>query len=104
MRPVLFNEEALLELEEMLVSFVGISDQLAERFERQISESVKLIALNPGIFHAGRYGVSRVNLADGFQRYYLAYIERPGQIFVVAVGVAERRPYYFKNRLKPSGS
>ena len=103
MKEIRFNSEALAEYEELFQEFSRLSVKLADRFEIQVVEFTRLIAANPSIFHAGRYGVARANLQDGFHRYYLAYLDAGEFVNIVAVGTAERRPYYFKNRLGQSG-
>ena len=70
---------------------------LGVRFRQEVESACAAIVQHPNLWRERRGGYRRVNLA-GFP-YYIAFLLRGENIFVVAVAHASRHPDYWKSRI-----
>jgi plasmid stabilization system protein ParE len=99
MKPVIFDSDAREEYREAIRHYFEIDPELQAGFRAEIRRHLKIIADNPALFSVRRYGVRRANL-ERFSLYYIAYILWQGQVVIVALGHASKRPYYWHRRPK----
>lgn len=77
--------------------YAVIDESLAEDFASEVSEAVDYIRRNPQASRIRRNNVRRFNLSR-FKLHYIAYMLWQEQIVVIAIGHANRRPYYWYRR------
>ena len=99
MRDIVFHPAAREEAREGYLHYGGEDEDLALDFERKINQTLDLIQREPELFRIRRYNVRRVNLPR-FKERYIASMIWKGEIVVIAIGHAKRRPYYWYRRPK----
>jgi hypothetical protein len=96
---LIMHPAAKQDLLELTKFFFGIDPALGNRFDARVDHYLRLIRQSPVLFHEGKFGIRRVNLAPTFQAYFIAYFCRNDTTVVLAIGHAKRRPYYFRDRI-----
>jgi len=99
MNEIVFHEEAREEYREAIRHYFKIDPDLQAGFRRELRASLGLILADPLLHRVRKFGVRRVNLSR-FSLYYIAYMLWKDQVVVVAVGHANKRPYYWRRRPK----
>ena len=72
---------------------------IALDFEACIYQHFVEIQEAPLIYRLRELEVRRVNMEPQFKEWYLAFMLWNGQVVVLAIGHAKRRPYYFRDRI-----
>jgi hypothetical protein len=96
---IVFHPAAREEAHEGYLYYGAVDDELGLDFERKINQTLDLIQSQPELFSIRRYKVRRANL-NRFKEGYIAYMLWKDQIVVIAIGHANRRPYYWYRRPK----
>jgi plasmid stabilization system protein ParE len=99
MMPIAFHEDAREEYREAIRYYFEIDPDLQAGFRSEVLQQLRMISDNPELFSVRRYGVRRANL-ERFGLYYIAYTLWKGQVVIMAIGHARKRPYYWRRRPK----
>jgi len=96
-KPVVFHPEARLELTEAGRTYAGISRVLARRFYAEMDEAIKEACARPTLRRMFDPPARR-HFGPVFP-YAIVYLDRPDEIWVVAVMHFKQRPGYWRERL-----
>ena len=97
MKPPVFHPEARVELAEAALHYASIHPELGQRFYNEIDRLISEILPMPGIFRFMRQPARR-HFSREFP-YGIIYVERPDDIWIVAVMHLRREPGYWRHRL-----
>ena len=97
MKPVILHREALEEFDAAAAHYAKIDPALGQRFYDAVDRLIADACASPGTF---RYisKPARRHFACDFP-YGIIYLERPDDIWIVAVMPLKREPSYWKQRL-----
>lgn len=98
MKPVVFLEPAVSELDEQVMSYDSESAGLGDRFEQQVEKAARLIAEYPQIGEAVTKTVRKLRVQDF--PFNVIYVEAGGESVVVAIAAHGRRPDYWLPRVR----
>ena len=91
-----FLDEARLEFLEALSFYEGEQAGLGQRFKDEVDKSIRWIVANPEVLRVRGGGYRRMNLR--IFPYYLPYIIRGGNVWLLAVAHGRQRPHYWIQR------
>lgn len=97
MKLAAFHREADAEFIESLQHFADISPELGDRFYDVINRLIAEACASPGTFRYIRKPARR-HFSREFP-YGIIYVERPDDIWILAVMPLKREPGYWKQRL-----
>lgn len=97
MKPAAFHREADAEFIEALQYFTDISPGLGNRFYDVINRLIAEAGASPGTFRFIRQPARR-HFSREFP-YGIIYVERPDDLWILAVMHLKREPAYWKQRL-----
>lgn len=97
MKPVVLHPEARLELVEAAHYYAKILPELGQRFYAVIDSLIAEVCASPGTFRYIRKPARR-HFSQEFP-YGIIYLERPEDLWVVAVTHLRRKPGYWQHRL-----
>ena len=97
MKPFAFHREADQEFIEALQYYTGISQELGDRYYDEIHRLIAEACQSPGTFRFIRKPARR-NFTRDFP-YGITYVERPDDLWILAVMHLHREPTYWKQRL-----
>ena len=97
MKPPVFHPEARMELAEAAFYYAAIQPDLGQQFYNEIDRLISDILRMPGTFRFIRKPARR-HFSRGFP-YGIIYVERPDDIWIVAVMHLRDEPGYWKHRL-----
>ena len=98
MKAYRYLDEAEQEFEEHVGYFDGISRTVARKFVDHVEAAVRDIRRYPQIGAPLTRHVRKLVLTAF--KYSILYIDRPGEIIIVAVAPHRRRPGYWRKRLR----
>ena len=96
MKSVRFHEAAQAEIAAEAIHYAASGRAVAERFVHAVQAAVDLAAEFPAMGSPYKYGTRRV-----FPKRYpfsVVYLERPKEIFVLAVAPFAKKPGYWRSR------
>lgn len=96
MIPVYFHDAARSELAEEVLYYAEIDRRLGERLARAVERAVALAAEFPDMGSPYKFGTRRV-FPKRFP-FSVVYVQRRGEIFVLAVAPFRRKPGYWRSR------
>ena len=96
MKPVRFHQAAREELAGEALFYGTVSVRVAERFVTAVENAVQLASQFPAMGSPYKYGTRRV-FPKKFP-YSVVYIERPDELYVLALAPFSRRPGYWRSR------
>lgn len=96
MKPPAFHPEARLELVEAARYYATIVPELGQRFYAVIDQLIDEACQSPGTFRIIR-APARRHFTREFP-YGIIYVERPDDIWIVAVMPLRRKPGYWQHR------
>ncbi len=97
MKPVILHPEALEEFDAAAAHYAKIDPALGQTFYNVIDQLIAEACASPGTFRF--YGKpARRHFTRQFP-YGIIYLERPNDIWVVAVMPLRRKPGYWQHRL-----
>ena len=96
MKPVRFHDEARAEISHEALYYNDISKALAERFIKAVEDAVALASEFPARGSKYKYGTRRY-FPKKFP-FSVVYLERPGEVYVLALAPFARRPGYWRSR------
>lgn len=99
MKPVVLHREALEEFDAAAAHYAGIDPALGQRFYDVIDRLIADACQAPGTFRFIRKPARR-HFTREFP-YGIIYLERPDDIWIVAIMPLRREPNYWKQRLTP---
>ena len=102
MKPPAFHPEAKIEFAEAAQYYASILPELGRRFHDEMSRLVSEAGRSPGVFRLIREPARRHFTRDF--PYGIIYVERPNDIWILAVMHLHREPKYWERRLTPPGS
>lgn len=97
MKPFAFHREADAEFIAALQHYAGISQELGDRYYDEIHHLIAEACQTPGTFRFIRKPARRHFTRDF--PYGIIYVERPDDIWILAVMHLHREPGYWKHRL-----
>ncbi len=97
MKPYAFHREALEEFDAAAIDYARVSPALAHRFYRVIDGLIADACRRPGAFRF-IHPPARRHFARKFP-YGIIYVERPTDIWILAVMPLHRKPGYWQHRL-----
>jgi len=98
-KPPAFHSEARVELAEAARYYAAIVPELGQRFYAVIDQLIAEACQSPGTFRIIRKPARR-HFTREFP-YGIIYVERPGDLWVLAVIPLRRKPGYWQHRLNP---
>lgn len=98
MKAYRFLPEADDEFQEHIRYFDGSSRDRGDRFIDEVADAVRDIRQHPQIGPAVA-GKVRQRVLHSFE-YSVLYVDRPDEIIIVAVAAHQRRPGYWRKRLR----
>ena len=98
MKPFTFHPEARAEFREAGEYYAGINSALGQRFYHVLDQLIADACRTPGIFRVIR-APARRHFTREFP-YGIIYVDRPDDIWVLAVMHLHRKPGYWEHRLK----
>jgi len=97
-KPVRFHEEAKAEIAHEALYYGAISEALAERFVKAVEDAVALASEFPAMGTPHSYGTRRC-YPKKFP-FAVVYLDRPGEVYVLALAPFAKRPGYWRARRK----
>ena len=97
MKPYSFHREALEEFDAAAAHYGGIEPALGQRFYTIIDRLIIEVCQTPGTFRFIRQPARR-HFTREFP-YGIIYVERPDDIWILAVMPLRRKPGYWQDRL-----
>ena len=97
MKPHILHPEARTEYQEAAKYYASISSALGQRFYRVIDGLIADACRTPGTFRFIRKPVQR-HFSREFP-YGIIYVERPDDIWIIAITPLRRKPGYWTQRL-----
>ncbi len=97
MKPFAFHREAVAEFIEALHYYAGISPELGDRFYDEIHRVISDVCQFPTTFRFLSQPARR-HFTREFP-YGIIYVERPDDIWILAVMHLHRKPGYWQHRL-----
>jgi hypothetical protein len=98
-KPVAIDYDARLEIDDALGLSATIGQQAVAEFQNALSELWQLIEANPAIgARVPRTTVRQYPMVK--YPYYVIYTEEPNRLRVYAFGHVNRKPNYWKKRLR----
>ena len=97
MKPAAFHREADEEFLEALRHYAGINPELGNRFYDEIHRLIAEACQTPATFRIIRKPARRHFTRDF--PYGIIYVERPGDLWILAVMHLHREPTFWKQRL-----
>jgi toxin ParE1/3/4 len=91
-------DEAEAELRDAVIYYEGIEQSLGFRFRDEVSASLAWIRDNPEVLRLRPAGYRRANLR--VFPYYISYIIRGDNLWIVAIAHGRRKPLYWIERKK----
>jgi len=98
-KPVILHPEARTEYREAAQHYAGLSPALGHRFYQVIDGLIADACRSPGTFRFIRQPARRHFTRDF--PYSIIYVERPDDIWILAVMHLHREPAYWQHRLGP---
>lgn len=96
MKPVRFHDEAKAEIAHETLFYNTVSKALAERFVKAIEDAVQLASEFPAMGTKYKHGTRRY-FSKKFP-FSVIYLERPHEIYVLALAPFKRKPSYWHSR------
>lgn len=97
MKPIRFHPEARDELAHEALYLSAVSVRLAERFVAAVEAATQLASEFPGIGSPYLHRTQRV-FPRGKFRFSVVYVERPAEVYVIAIAPFARKPGYWRAR------
>lgn len=97
MKPVTLHREALEEFNDAAAHYAQISPALGQQFYAAIEQAIREVRRSPGIIRVDQKPARR-HLARKFP-YTIVYLERPDDLWIVAVMHLHRAPGYWRHCL-----
>lgn len=97
MKPAVLHPEARLELVEAAQHYAAILPELGQRFYVVIDQLIAEACASPGTFRYIRKPARR-HFAHEFP-YGIIYVERPDDLWILAVMPLRRKPGYWQHRI-----
>jgi plasmid stabilization system protein ParE len=91
-----FHPAVVRDVDEAFQRYESVSQALAEAFETELRQLIKIAAKNSGRFHLVKPGLHRANLKRF--PYHFIYVKEPEGIRVMLVRHHRRHPNYGMNR------
>jgi plasmid stabilization system protein ParE len=95
-KPVRFHDEAKVEIAHETLYYNQISRALAERFVKALEDAVALASQFPEMGTAYKHGTRRYY--PGKFPFSIVYLDRPEEIYVLALAPFARKPGYWRSR------
>lgn len=97
MKPVILHREALEEFDGAAAHYAQISPELGRRFYAAVDQAIREVRRSPKLFRF-IHRPARRHLVRNFP-YGVVYLERPRDIWIVAIMPLRRDPDYWRERL-----
>ena len=97
MKPVILHREALEEFDAAAAHYASISPAVGQRFYDVIDRLIAQASASPGTYRFIRKPARR-HFSREFP-YGIIYVERPDDIWIIAVIPLRRKPHYWTHRL-----
>ena len=100
MKPVRFHDAALAEIAHEALHYKAISPALAERFVKAVEDAVALASEFPAMGTPYGHGTRRYHPRKF--PFSVIYLDRPTEIYVLALAPFARKPGYWTSRTRAS--
>jgi len=98
-KPPAFHPEARIEFAEAALYYATILPELGRRFHDEMNRLIQEAGHTPGVFRI-IFAPARRHFTREFP-YGIIYVERPDDLWILAVMHLHREPKYWQHRLTP---
>lgn len=96
MKPIRFHDAARAELNSEAKYYAEVTPRLAERFIVAVEQATQLASEFPDMGSPYKFGTRRV--FPGRFPFSLVYLERPNEVYILALAPFRRKPGYWRAR------